>query len=182
MSRIVGFLVLLVCLTAPARAQNFIALQGEVAEPTNKFRESAGTGYGVRGTYMHFLSSYIALSGSAGYTRWGSRSNLPPNNDYRVIAVPVSLGAHLLLSRSIVAPYLGLAVGMDYFRVRGTAPNATAYADESEVHFAFSPHVGVGIHIAGPLGALLTGSYTVIYTHSTPSKYFSLSLGFAAGF
>ncbi len=182
MSRIVGFLVLLVCLTVPTRPQSFIALQAEVAEPTNKFRESAGTGYGLRGTYMHFLSPYFSLSGAAGYTRWGSRSNLPPNNDYRVIAVPVALGAHLLLSRSIVAPYLGLTVGMDYFRVRGIAPNATTYADDSEIHFAFSSHVGVGIHIAGPLGLLLTGSYTVIYTPSIPSKYFSLALGLAAGF
>lgn len=180
MLKISALVVLLVCCAAPSFGQSFLMVQGEVAEPTNSFRTSAGTGYGVRATYMHFVSSHVALSGSAGYTRWGSRSNLPPNNEYRVVAVPVLLGGDILLSKAIVAPYIGLALGLDYFRVRGIAPNSTTYADESEVHFVFSPHVGVGVHIAGPLGVVMTGSYTVIYTPSSPSKFFGLGLGIAA--
>lgn len=181
MQRTFAFLVLLVSATTLSHAQSFLSLQGEIAEPTNRFRESAGTGYGVKGTYMYFLSPYVALSGSTGYVRWGSRSNLPPNNEYGVVAVPVLLGGHLLLSRGVIAPYIGVALGLDYFRVRGIAPNATTYADESDVHFMFASHVGVGVHIAGPLGAIVTGSYNIIYRHTSPSKFFGLGAGLAVG-
>lgn len=130
---------------------------------------------------MNYLTTRLALIGSAGYLRWGSRSNVPPMNEYNVVAVPVSLGASFLLSKSVVAPYVGLAVGFDYLRVRGIAPNATTYEDKSELHFAFTPQLGVGVHVIGPVGMLVTGSYTVIYTHPATSKYFGLAVGVAAG-
>ncbi len=164
-----------------ASSQSFIALQAEVAEPTEEFRQSAGTGYGAKATYTHYLTMRFALIGSASYVRWGSRSSVPPNNEYNVVAVPVSLGATFLLSKNVIAPYVGVAVGFDYMRVRGIAPSATTYENKNELHFAFSPHVGVGVHIAGPVGVLVTGSYNVIYTNPSRSKYFALSFGVAAG-
>lgn len=162
-------------------SQAFVALQAEVAEPTEEFRQSAGTGYGAKATYMRYLTTRFALAGSVGYIRWASRSNLPPNNEYKVVAIPVSLGASFLLSKNIIAPYIGLAVSFDYMRVRGIAPNATTYEDKNELHFAFTPHVGVGVHVVGPIGILLTGSYNVIYTSPATLKYFGLGIGVAAG-
>lgn len=173
--------VLVACVCALSHAQDFVAVQAEIAEPTDAFRQSAGTGYGVKATYMHFLSSHLALSGSGGYTRWRSRSDLAPFNDYSIVSVPVLLGGHLLLSKSVVAPYAGVELGVNYLLKRGTPPNTMAQVNESEVRFVFRPHVGAGVHVVGSLGLLLTGSYNVIYTQSTPSKFFALSIGIAAG-
>ncbi|HXG00241.1 MAG TPA: outer membrane beta-barrel protein [Bacteroidota bacterium] len=180
MKNLLCLVVLVACVGALSQAQDFIAVQAEIAEPTDAFRQSAGTGYGVKATYMHFLSSHLALSGSGGYTRWGSRSDVVPFNDYSIVSVPVLLGGHLLLSRGVVAPYAGVELGLNYLHERGTAPNTTASVNESEIRFVLRPHVGVGVHVAGPLGVLLTGSYNVIYTRLTPSKFFALSIGIAA--
>lgn len=163
-------------------SQTFFSLQYEVAEPTENFRSVAATGFGVKGTYMRFVSSRFALVGSAGYIKWGPRVDFPPNNEYKFVSIPIQLGADVLLSKGIIAPYVGLTFGMDYIRVRGIAPNATVYADISELRFSFRPHVGVGIFVAGPVGVNLTGSYNVIYTDNKPSKYFGLNAGFSVGF
>ncbi|MER3522651.1 MAG: hypothetical protein C4326_00935 [Ignavibacteria bacterium] len=176
-----GFLVACLIFAATSHAQSFISLQAEIAEPTEEFRQTAGTGFGAKGSYLHFLTTRFALGGSLGYVRWNSRTNVPPNNEYRVIAVPIALNADFLLSKSVVAPYIGFSVGMNYLRIRGIAPNANTYEDKNEAHFAYSPHIGVGIHIAGPFGILLVGSYNVIHTERVRTKYFALSVGGAAG-
>lgn len=162
-------------------SQTFFSLQAEVAEPTESFRNTVGTGFGVRGTYFHFIGGSFALTGSAGYVKWGPRVDFPPNNEFKIVSIPITMGAHLLLSRGVVSPYLGLSLGMSYLRIRGIASNSTLYNDSSELKFTFSPQVGVGIHIAGPVGLLLTGSYNLIYTPDPPSKFFGLNAGLALG-
>lgn len=163
-------------------SQTFFSLQYEVAEPTESFRANAATGFGVRGTYMRFVSSRVALIGSAGYLKWGPRVDFPPNNEYKFVSIPIQLGADFLLSKGIIAPYVGMSLGMDYIRVRGVAQNSTLYSDISELKFSFRPHIGLGIFVAGPVGVNITGSYNVIYTNVSPSKYFGLSAGLAVGF
>jgi hypothetical protein len=163
-------------------SQTFFSLQYEVAEPTEGFRSIAATGFGVKGTYMRFVSSRFALVGSAGYVKWGPRVDFPPNNEYKFVSIPIQLGADVLLSKGIIAPYVGMSLGMDYIRVRGIAPNSTVYSDISELKFSFRPHVGLGIFVAGPVGVNLTGSYNVIYTDGNPSKYFGLNAGLTVGF
>ncbi len=162
--------------------QTFFSVQWEVTEPTESFREAAGTGFGVRATYAYFTTSHFALTGSAGYVKWGPRVNLPLNNDYKFIVIPVHVGMKFLLSKGVVAPYVGLSLGMDYVRSRGIAPNATIYRDSNELKFGFSPQVGTGFHIAGPVGINLTGAYNIVYTTGKPSKYFGLNAGLAFGF
>lgn len=168
--------------TQASFSQTFFSLQYEVAEPTESFRANAATGFGVRGTYMRFVSSRVALIGSGGYLKWGPRVDFPPNNEYKFVSIPIQLGADFLLSKGIIAPYVGMSLGMDYIRVRGIAPNSTLYSDISELKFSFRPHVGLGIFVAGPVGANITGSYNIIYTNVAPSKYFGLSVGLAVGF
>jgi hypothetical protein len=165
------------------QAQSFFSLQYQVAEPTESFRESAGTGVGLSTTYMHFISPRFALSGSFGYLKWGPRTDFPSGNQYKFESVPVQLGGSFLLSKGIVAPYLGLSLGMDYIRLRTAVPNSApvTYADQSELKFGFAPHVGVGVHVAGTVGILLTGSYHVMYTTPT-SKFFAFKAGLALGF
>jgi hypothetical protein len=181
-ARSFAVLVVLAMLTPCAHAQSFFSLQAEVAEPTESFRAIAGTGFGAKATYIHYLSAYFALTGSTGYVQWGPRTDFPPNNDFKIISVPVMIGANILLSKGIIAPFLGGSLGMTYLRTRGIASTATVYEDRSELRFSLSPHVGVGVHIAGPVGLLLNGSYNLNYTPGTPSKYFSLGVGLAVGF
>lgn len=180
--RVLASFVTCLIFAATSYGQSFISLQAEVAEPTEEFRQTAATGFGVKGTYLHFLTTRFSLGGSMGYVRWNSRSNFPPNNDYRVVTVPVALNADFLLSKSVVAPYIGIALGMNYLRIRGIPPSETTYEDKNEAHFAFSPHIGVGMHVAGPFGILLVGSYNIIFTDPVRIKYFALSVGAAAGF
>lgn len=184
MKKIVMFLIALLFGQQHSFAQSFFSLQWEVAEPTESFADAAGTGFGVKGTYMHFISQRFAVTGSAGYTKWGPRRDFPPNNEYKFVSVPVQLGIKFLLSKGIVAPYFSIALGMDYLRLRGVAPNSTTivYEDKSELKFGFSTIVGTGVFLAGPLGLNLTGSYNVIYTPGRPSKYFTLNAGFVVGF
>ena len=99
-------------------AQTFLSLQYEIAEPTETFRDAAGTGSGVRAAYMHFISQRVAIAGSVGYIKWGARSGTPLNTEYKFVSTPVHLGVDFLLSRGVIAPYLGLSVGMDYLRMR----------------------------------------------------------------
>jgi hypothetical protein len=180
----VVFFLLTAMWSGESVAQSFLSLQWEVAEPTESFANAANTGFGVKGTYHHFISRYVALTGSAGYVKWESRVATPPSNDYRFISVPVHLGMDFLLSKGIVAPYAGISLGMNYLRVRGIAPNSTTgiYADNSELKFGFSPHIGTAIFLAGPLGVNITGAYNLIYTSGSPTKYFSLNAGLAVGF
>ena len=164
-----------------SHAQSFFALQAEVAEPTASFRDAAATGYGAQGIYIHYVSPHFAVTGSAGVVTWGPRIDSPPYTDYKLVSVPVTLGGNLLLSRGVIAPYLGVSLGINYLRIRGTAPNSTVYTDESELKFTLSPQVGVGVYIVGPVGLLVTGSYNIIYTPGTPSRYFGLNAGIAVG-
>jgi hypothetical protein len=162
--------------------QAFFSVQWEVTEPTESFREAAGTGFGAKATYAYFTTSRFALTGSVGYVKWGPRVNFPLNNEYKFIVIPIHIGMELLLSKGIVAPYVGVSMGMDYVRIRGIAPNTTIYSDSNELKFGLSPHVGVGLHVAGPVGINLTGAYNVTYTSDRPSKYFGLNAGLAFGF
>ena len=106
---------------------------------------------------------------------------MPPNNEYKFVSVPLAFGGTFLLAKGVIAPYVGLSLGIDYLRIRGTSQNTSTYEDKSELKFCFSPQFGVGVHVAGPIGLLVTGSYNVMYTASTPSKYFGLNVGLAAG-
>jgi hypothetical protein len=182
MKKFVVFCFALLVVQGQSFAQSFFSLQLEVAEPTDSFRDAAGTGFGFKGTYMHFITSRMALTGSAGYVKWGPRVDFPPNNEYKFVSIPVQIGTKFLLSKSVIAPYVGISVGMDYLRTRGLAANSTSYSDTSELKFGFSTQVGVGIYLVGPLGVNLTGSYNVIHTASSPSKYFGLNAGLAVGF
>ncbi len=184
MKKFVVFCFALLVVQGQSFAQSFFSLQWEVAEPTESFRDAAGTGFGFKGTYMHFITSRMALTGSAGYVKWGPRVDFPPNNEYKLVSIPVQVGVKFLLSKGVVAPYLGIGLGMDYLRMRGIAPNSTTntYEDKSELKFGFSPQVGAAIFVTGPIGVNLTGSYNIIYTAETPSKYFGFGAGLALGF
>jgi len=162
-------------------AQTFFSLQWELAEPTESFRDIAGTGHGVKGTYMQFVSPRFALSGSVGYVKWGPRVATLPGSEYKFIAVPLRLGMNLLLAQGVVAPYIGMGLGVDYLRARTVMPAAGINDDTSELKFGFSPRVGMGIHLAGPVGLNVDGSYNIIYTSDTPSKYFGFGVGLAVG-
>ncbi len=163
-------------------AQSFLSVQWEVTEPTESFRQAAGTGFGVKVTYAYFTTSRFALTGSAGYVKHGPRVNLPANNEYKFVVIPIQVGMQLLLSKGFVAPYVGLSLGMDYVRSRGIAQNSTVYSDSNELKFGFSPHIGVGFFVAGPVGINLTGAYNVLYTSGRPSKHFGLNAGLPFGF
>lgn len=184
MKKVLVFLFVSMVVLDYSHAQTFFSLQWEVAEPTESFSKSAGTGYGFKGTYIHFINQRIGLTGSAGYTKWGPRRDFPPNNEFKVVAVPVQLGMRFLLAKGVVAPYVGVSVGMDYLRIRGIAPNSTTntYSDESQLKFGLSPEVGLGIFLVGPVGVMINGSYNVIYTSDSSSKYFGLNAGLAVGF
>ncbi len=153
--------------------QTFLSVQYEVAEPTENFRQAANTGFGVKAVYMNFVSPRFAMTGSIGYTSWGSRA---PFNNYKYVAIPVHLGTDFLLSRGVIAPYIGMSLGMDYVRTRGA--NSTANSDKSELKFGFKSHIGVGIFVGGLIGVLLAGSYNITYTNPA-SKFFSLDAGLA---
>lgn len=183
MKKFVLFFAALLFVHGYSSGQSFFSLQWEVAEPTESFSDAAGTGFGVRGTYMHFISQSFAVAGSVGYTKWGPRRDSLVNNEYKFVSIPVQLGFKLLLAKGVVAPYVGLAVGMNYLRVRGVAPNPTptTYEDKSELKFGFTPYIGTAVFVAGPIGVNLTGSYNIIYTSDQPSKYFGFNAGLAVG-
>jgi hypothetical protein len=184
MRKKVLLVAMLLWLYGESSGQSFFSIQWEVAEPTEAFADAAATGFGVKGTYMHFVAQRIAITSSAGYVKWGPRTNFPPNNEYKFVSIPVQIGMDFLLSKSVIAPYVGLSLGMNYLRSRGIPPNSptNAYADDSELKFGFSPHVGTAIYLVGPVGVHLTGSYNIIYTSGRPSKYFGLNAGLAVGF
>lgn len=182
MIRLAAVMVLISLAAVNSRAQSFFAVQGTVAEPTESFRQTAGTGYGVYATYIRYISPHIAISGASGYVQWGPRSNAPPHNDIKIASVPLIIGVDLLLVKGSIAPYVGVGAGVSYLRVRGIAAGSAMHEDKSELKFTFSPHVGAGVHLAGPLGLLVTGSYNVISTPHSASKYFGLHAGLAVGF
>ncbi len=179
---VVAILLALAAGTTQAFSQAFFSLQWEVSEPTESFKQSAGTGFGGKLSYIHFVSPRLAITGSTGYTEWGPRVNAAPFSDYKLVSVPVGLGIDLLFTRGIVSPYVGVTAGMDYLRIRGISPGdpAGVYQDKSELRFSVSPHLGVGIHVAGPVGVLLTGSYKVLFTDPA-SRLFILGVGLAVG-
>lgn len=172
----------LVAGTPQAFSQAFFAIQWEVAEPTETFKQTAATGFGGKLTYIYFVSPRVAITGSTGYTKWGPRIEAPPYTDYKLVSVPVGLGIRLLFTRGIVTPYVGVAAGMDYLRSRGVAPGdpSGVYHDKSELRFSVSPHLGVGIHVFGPVGFMVSGSYRVLFT-DPQAKLFTLGLGIAVG-
>ncbi|MBI5472572.1 MAG: outer membrane beta-barrel protein [Ignavibacteriae bacterium] len=171
-------------LLGSARSQNFVGVQWQVVEPTENFRTSTNTGFGVKVRYLHFMSRQLAISGTAGHVQFDSRTSAQPFNDYKVVIIPVHLGATFLLSKGVVSPHIGIDLGMDYLRVRGVPAGSLLpiFVDRSELKFGFSPEIGVGIHIAGPVGILLTGSYNVTYTPGVPSRYFGFGAGLAVGY
>lgn len=167
---------------ASSFSQSFFSAQWEVAEPTESFRNTVGTGFGGSLSYIHFISPRIAITGRTGYVKWGPRVDAAPFTDFKLVSVPVVLGFDLLFTRGIVAPYVGVTTGVDYLRIRGVSPGDPAgpYQDKSELRFSVSPHLGVGIHVAGPVGVLLTGSYKVLFTDPV-SKLFTLNAGLIVG-
>ena len=184
MKKFVLFCVTMLIFHQYALAQSFFSLQWEIAEPTASFSEAAGTGFGIKGSYLHFVSQRIALTGSVGYIKWGPRKDVPLSTDYKFVTVPIQVGAKFLFTKGVVAPFVGIALGMDYVRVRGIAPNSTTnlYEDKSELKFGFSPSIGTAIHLFGPLGLNVAGSYNIIYTSDHASKYFGLNAGLIVGF
>ena len=165
-------------------SQTFVGVQWQVAEPTQGFRLTSATGFGAKVTYIRFLGPAFALCGSFGHIKFDSRVNTPPLNDYKFVVIPVHVGMKLLLSKGVVSTHIGFDLGMDYLRIRGVPPTSVipTFVDMSELKFGFSPEIGVGIHVAGPVGVLLTGSYNVVYTQGDPSQYFGLGAGLAVGF
>ncbi len=184
MKKLAVVLIALVLTTQLSKAQAFTSFQWIAAEPTESFRESAGTGFGGQATYMYFFHPRFALTGSVGYIKWGSRIDSLPKNEYKFVSIPVQFGLRFLLSKDVVAPYLGLSIGMNYLTIRSVTPNSNpiTYSDRNELKFGFTPHVGIGIRVAKPVGINIDGSYNVIYTSGSPSKFFGLSAGLIFGF
>lgn len=184
MKNLLVVLLALFLATQLSKAQAFTSFQWMVAEPTESFRESAGTGFGGQATYMYFFHPRFALVGSAGYIKWGSRVDSLPTNQYKFVSIPVQFGLRFLLSKEVVAPYLGFSIGMNYLSIRGITPNSNpiTYSDRNELKFGFTPHMGIGIRLVKPVGVTVDGSYNIIYTSGSPSKFFGLSAGLAVGF
>ncbi len=184
MKTFVLVLVALVVTTQLSNAQAFTSFQWTVAEPTESFRESAGTGYGAQLTYMYFFHSRFALTGSVGYVKWGSRMDSLSTNPFRLVSIPVQFGLRFLLSKDIVAPYLGFSIGMNYLTIRTATANSTPvpYSERNELKFGFTPHIGIAIRVVKPVAINIDGSYNVIYTSGSPSKFFGLNAGVSVGF
>ncbi len=184
MKKLAIVLFALVLATQISKAQAFTSLQWIVTEPTESFRERAGTGYGGQATYIYFFHPRFALIGSVGYIKWGSRVDSLPKNQYKFVSVPFQFGLRFLLSKDLVAPYLGFSIGMNYLSLRSIVANSNpvTFSDRNELKFGFTPHIGIAIRVIKPLGINIDGSYNVIYTSGSPSKFFGLAAGLSVGF
>ena len=103
MKKLVVVLLALFLATQLSRAQAFTSFQGIIAEPTESFREVAGTGFGGQATYMYFFHPRFALTGSVGYIKWGSRVDSASKNPYKFVSIPVQFGLRFLLSKDVVS-------------------------------------------------------------------------------
>ena len=183
MKKLTIVLFALVFATQLSKAQAFTSIQWIVTEPTESFRERAGTGYGAQAVYMYFFHPRFALIGSVGYIKWGARvDSLPSQNKF--VSVPLQFGLRFLLSKDVVAPYLGFSIGMNYLTTRSVVANSNpvTFSDHNELKFGFTPHIGIAIRVIKPLGINVDGSYNVIYTSGSPSKFFGLAAGLSVGF
>ncbi|MEO8169113.1 MAG: outer membrane beta-barrel protein [bacterium] len=184
MKNIIMVLFVLALTAQTSKSQAFTSVQWIVAEPTESFRQNAGTGTGGQATYLYFFHPRFALIGSVGYIKWGSRTDTVSNGQFKFTSIPVQFGLRFLLSRDLVAPYVGFSVGMNYLMTRHAVANSSpvAFADNNELKFGFTPLVGIAIRVAKPVGINIDGSYNIIYTSGAPSKFFGLAAGLSVGF
>lgn len=173
------FLVLIavLCLSNFLMAQGKMGLsvQGGVALPTGDFGDVAGTGFGGSVTFMYEVSPMLAITGSAGYTTWGPKEDLPDGFDYSLATIPVLVGARYTFGKGNFLPYISAELGMHF--LSSTVEILGQEYSDSESKFGFAP--GVGFYYAFNQKTMLDVNvkYNSISTEGSSTSYIGINAG-----
>ncbi|MBI4811305.1 MAG: outer membrane beta-barrel protein [Ignavibacteriales bacterium] len=149
-----------------------LGVGGEILLPSGDFGDIAGTGFGGTANFLYLVNDQIAISGTAGYITWGSKSfDMGLGEwEYSYSAIPILAGGRYYFTTGDARVYGSAELGLYMFNFTVTTPSYEflgytvegGETSESESEFTFAPGVGYEMKIGDNMNLDLTGKYLII--------------------